>query len=59
MLRSDIQFHGLYEVFKEVILKYSSIDPIVEFIRHNENMTYKVIEKGSEDTYLLRMHKPL
>ncbi|OAB38607.1 hypothetical protein PMSD_06215 [Paenibacillus macquariensis subsp. defensor] len=45
--------------FKEVILKYSFIDPIVEFIRHNENITYKVIEKGSEDTYLLRMHKPI
>ncbi|NOU95668.1 phosphotransferase [Paenibacillus sp. LMG 31456] len=45
--------------FKEVILKYSFIDPIVEFIRHNENITYKVTEKGSEDTYLLRMHKPI
>lgn len=45
--------------FKEVILNYSFIDPIVEFIRHNENITYKVTEKGSEDTYLLRMHKPI
>lgn len=45
--------------FKEVIQKYPLIDPIVEFIRHNENITYKVTEKGSEDTYLLRMHKPI
>jgi len=45
--------------FKEVLLKYSFIDPFVEFIRHNENITYKVTEKGSEDTYLLRMHKPI
>lgn len=45
--------------FKEVILKYPFIDPIVEFIRHNENLTYKVTEKGSEVTYLLRMHKPI
>ncbi|GIP36522.1 hypothetical protein J2TS4_57320 [Paenibacillus sp. J2TS4] len=29
--------------FKEVLLQYSFIDPIVEFIRHNENITYKVI----------------
>ncbi|MRN57265.1 hypothetical protein [Paenibacillus monticola] len=45
--------------FKEVLLKYSFIDPIVELIRHNENITYKVKEKGSADTYLLRMHKPV
>lgn len=45
--------------FKEVILKYSFIDPFVEFIRHNENITYKVTEKRSGDTYLLRMHKPI
>lgn len=45
--------------FKEVILKYSFIDPIVEFIRHNENITYKVTEKRSGDTYLMRMHKPI
>ncbi|OPA78746.1 hypothetical protein BVG16_12970 [Paenibacillus selenitireducens] len=45
--------------FKEVLLKYSFIDPTVELIRHNENITYKVTEKGSEDTYLLRMHKPI
>lgn len=47
------------ECFKEVVLKYSFLDPIVEFIRHNENITYKLIEKGTEDTYLLRMHKPI
>lgn len=47
------------ECFKEVLLKYSFNDPIVEFIRHNENITYKVTEKGSEDTYLLRMHRPI
>lgn len=45
--------------YKEVILKYPFTDPIVEFIRHNENMTFKVTEKGSEETYLLRMHKPI
>ncbi|MFD0711693.1 phosphotransferase enzyme family protein [Paenibacillus sp. GCM10027626] len=45
--------------FKEVILKYSFIDPFVEFIRHNENITYKVTEKRSGDTYLMRMHKPI
>ncbi|MNW48745.1 Stress response kinase A [compost metagenome] len=45
--------------FKEVLLQYSFTDPIVELIRHNENITYKLTEKGSEETYLLRMHKPI
>jgi Ser/Thr protein kinase RdoA (MazF antagonist) len=45
--------------FKEVLLQYSFNDPFVELIRHNENVTYKVTEKGSGDTYLLRMHKPI
>jgi Ser/Thr protein kinase RdoA (MazF antagonist) len=45
--------------FNEVLLQYSFNDPIIELIRHNENVTYKVTEKGSGDTYLLRMHKPI
>lgn len=47
------------ECYKEVLLKYSFIDPFAKLIRHNENITYKVTEKGSENTYLLRMHKPI
>lgn len=47
------------ECFKEVVSQYSFIDPQVEFIRHNENVTYKVTEKGSEYTYLLRIHQPI
>lgn len=45
--------------FKKVLLNYPFIDPVVELIRHNENITYKVIDEASEDTYLLRMHKPI
>lgn len=47
------------ECFKEVLLQYPIINPIVELIRHNENITYKVTEKRAENTYLLRMHKPI
>jgi Ser/Thr protein kinase RdoA (MazF antagonist) len=47
------------ECFKEVLLQYPFIDPSIEFIRHNENITYKVMENGREDTYLMRMHKPI
>ncbi|MGO4376054.1 hypothetical protein AB4Z21_35960, partial [Paenibacillus sp. MCAF20] len=31
----------------------------VEWIRHNENITYKVIDSGSANTFLLRIHKPI
>lgn len=43
----------------EVLLHYSLVNPVAELIRHNENMTFKVIQQGAEDTYLLRIHKPI
>lgn len=43
----------------EVLLHYSMVSPVAELIRHNENMTFKVIQQGAEDTYLLRIHKPI
>lgn len=45
--------------FREAVLNYSFIDPEVHFIRHNENITYKVTEKRTGDAYLLRIHKPI
>ncbi|TDF89184.1 hypothetical protein [Paenibacillus piri] len=45
--------------FREVLLNYTFVDPEVQFIRHNENITYKVTEKGTGESYLLRMHKPI
>lgn len=42
----------------EVLLLYSITDPEIEFIRHNENITFKVKDKDSNKTYLLRIHKP-
>jgi Ser/Thr protein kinase RdoA (MazF antagonist) len=42
-----------------VLLKYPFVDPEVKFIRHNENITYKVTEKRTGNAYLLRMHKPI
>ena len=45
--------------FRDVIRQYAFIDPCVEFIRHNENIAFKLTEKGSGDAYLLRMHKPI
>ena len=35
---------------------YDFDSPYIEFIRHNENMTYKVADNGK--LYVLRIHKP-
>ncbi|AIQ22147.1 phosphotransferase [Paenibacillus sp. FSL H7-0737] len=44
---------------EKVLLHYSFIDPIIEFIRHNENITFKVTDKTDNKNYLLRIHKPI
>jgi Ser/Thr protein kinase RdoA (MazF antagonist) len=44
---------------EKVLLQYSFVDPIIEFIRHNENITFKVINKLDNKKYLLRIHKPI
>lgn len=48
----------IYEAEK-VLLHYSFVDPVIEFIRHNENITFKVINKVDDKEYLLRIHKPI
>lgn len=44
---------------KNVLLHYSFNEPIIEFIRHNENITFKVTNKPDNRSYLLRIHKPI
>lgn len=44
---------------KKVLLHYSFIEPINEFIRHNENITFRVINKRDNRKYILRIHKPI
>lgn len=44
---------------EKVLLQYSFIEPIIEFIRHNENITFKVTNKPDNRSYLLRIHKPI
>lgn len=43
----------------EVLLHYSLVDPAAEWIRHSENITFKVIDQGTAKAYLLRIHKPI
>ncbi|MCL6605506.1 MAG: phosphotransferase [Paenibacillus sp.] len=44
---------------EKVLLHYSFIEPDIEFIRHNENITFKVTTKPDNRCYLLRIHKPV
>ena len=41
---------------RKVLESYSFIDPVFEFLRHNENITYKITDRGNSCTFLLRIH---
>lgn len=43
----------------EVLSLYPISEPVIEFIRHNENITFKVTDNKSSKNYLLRIHKPI
>lgn len=46
-----------YEIYaKEVVSLYPICNPEIKFIRHSENMTYKIIDKLNGKSYLLRIH---
>lgn len=45
------------KIVKEAIEQYEFRNPKLEFIRHNENITYKVIDEY--DNYVMRVHKPV
>jgi Ser/Thr protein kinase RdoA (MazF antagonist) len=36
---------------------YSLVDPVAEFLRFNENLTFRVTAAAGRDRYLLRIHK--
>ncbi|MFF2912437.1 phosphotransferase enzyme family protein [Paenibacillus sp. NPDC057934] len=44
---------------ENVLVHYSLLEPVIEFIRHNENITFKVTSKPDNRSYLLRIHKPV
>lgn len=44
---------------RKVLESYFFTDPVLAFIRHNENMTYKITDRGNSRTFLLRIHKPV
>jgi Ser/Thr protein kinase RdoA (MazF antagonist) len=45
-------------VAKEILALYSMSDPEIKFIRHNENITFKITDGVIKNSYLLRIHKP-
>ncbi|MEC0245274.1 phosphotransferase [Paenibacillus chitinolyticus] len=42
-----------------ILAAYPVREPSVQFIRHNENMTYRVTDGTTGRSYLLRIHKPV
>jgi len=46
------------EIAKRVLTNYDLLEPRISFIRHSDNVTYKVTTTNSE-AYLLRIHIPL
>jgi Ser/Thr protein kinase RdoA (MazF antagonist) len=42
----------------EILTSYSISEPVIQFIRHNENITFKITDGVSNKNYLLRIHKP-
>jgi len=45
------------QILSGILNHYSILEPIIAFIRHNENMTYKVTDGVDRTAYLLRIHK--
>lgn len=43
---------------RELLSLYNIYDPEIDFIRHNENMTFKITDKLLDKHYLFRIHKP-
>ena len=44
-------------IVRDVLRMYDVTDPELRFIQHNENITYRVTEKGR--SYVLRVHAPV
>ncbi|MCY9592608.1 phosphotransferase [Paenibacillus chitinolyticus] len=42
-----------------ILAAYPVREPSIRFIRHNENMTYRVTDGTTGQSYLLRIHKPV
>ncbi|MFL1671861.1 phosphotransferase enzyme family protein [Paenibacillus dendritiformis] len=49
---------GHQAIAAEALSHYEIQSPIITFIRHNENLTYKITDE-SGSAYLLRVHKPV
>ncbi|WP_066503491.1 phosphotransferase enzyme family protein [Abyssisolibacter fermentans] len=46
------------KIANEVLLMYKLHNAEIEFIRHNENITFKISDRLNNKNYLLRIHKP-
>ncbi|SMF67891.1 hypothetical protein SAMN05661091_0386 [Paenibacillus uliginis N3/975] len=47
------------DVLIDILNKYGIHEPVIKFLRHNENRTYKIDDAVSGNSYLLRIHQPI
>lgn len=60
MAKRELNEGGLDErIVKTALQAYPIASPTIAFLRHNENMTFRVVDGQTSKTYLLRVHTPL
>ena len=47
------------QLAKEALNAYPIALPTTTFLRHNENITFRVVDTRTNEAYLLRIHSPL
>jgi len=47
------------QALKSILNDYGIEHPVLLFLRHNENRTYKVTDSSTGSVYLLRIHHPI
>lgn len=60
MAKSGLNEGGFYDLLVKAALQaYPIVSPTITFLRHNENITFRVVDRQTNETYLLRIHAPL
>ena len=47
------------QITRNALRAYPIMLPKITFLRHNENMTFHVLDEQANTAYLLRVHSPL
>lgn len=60
MAKRELNEGGLDErIVRAALQAYPIVSTTITFLRHNENMAFRVVDGQTSETYLLRVHVPL